>query len=372
MFRFKILYKDKKSRARIGKIITHRGVIETPVFMPVGTQATIKSLFPECLKELGYRIILCNTYHLYLRPGADLIKELGGLHKFMNWDRLILTDSGGFQVYSLSQFRKITEEGVIFKSHIDGSEHFFTPIIALEIQKKLGSDIIMPLDTCIPYPSSYEEAKKLTDITHKWAQISKEYWKRKNIETQVLFGIIQGGMFEDLRKYSTKFLIDLDFKGYAIGGLSVGEPLELRNDMIEISTVLLPEEKPRYLMGIGTPFDIVEAVLRGIDMFDCVLPTRHARRGVVFTTKGLLNLRNAIYKNDKNPIDETCECYTCQNFERAYLRHLFHSKELLVYSLLTLHNLFFYSKLIEKIKKHILKGTLYSFKKELEIYYNKN
>jgi queuine tRNA-ribosyltransferase len=370
MFKFKIVYKSQSTQARIGKIITHRGVIETPVFMPVGTQATVKSLFPEILKELGYKIILSNTYHLYLRPGAELIKELGGLHNFMHWDRHILTDSGGFQVYSLSQFRKITEEGVIFKSHLDGSEHFFTPIKSLEIQKKLGSDIVMVLDTCIPYPSSYEETKHLTELTHRWAVESKEYWERHPTEKQALFGIVQGGMFEELRKESAKFLVKLEFDGYAIGGLSVGEPFEIRNTMIEVNTALLPENKPRYLMGVGTPLDIVEAVIRGVDMFDCVLPTRNARRGSVFTSKGILNIRNAEFKKDERPLDEDCSCYTCRNFTRAYLRHLFHSKELLAYPLLTLHNLFYYAKLIEKIKKAIQKESLSTLKEELKQYYN--
>ncbi len=370
MFKFKISYKSQTTRARLGRIITHRGVIETPVFMPVGTQATVKSLFPEILKELGYRIILSNTYHLYLRPGADLISNLGGLHNFMQWERHILTDSGGFQVYSLAQFRKITEEGVIFKSHIDGSEHFFTPIKSLEVQKKLGSDIVMVLDTCIPYPCSYEETRHLTELTHRWAIESKKYWQRHPTETQALFGIVQGGMFEDLRKWSTEFLIELGFDGYAIGGLSVGEPFELRNTMIEVNTALLPEDKPRYLMGVGTPLDIVEAVIRGVDMFDCVLPTRNARRGTVFTSKGLLNIRNAEYKKDESPLDENCSCYTCRKFSRAYLRHLLHTKELLAYPLLTLHNLFYYAKLMEQIRKAILEDSLIELKKELEGYYN--
>ncbi len=366
MFKFKLFYKSKTTRARLGKIITHRGVIETPVFMPVGTQATIKSLFPDILKELGYRVILCNTYHLYLRPGADLIKELGGLHQFMKWERHILTDSGGFQVYSLAQFRKITEEGVIFKSHLDGSEHFFTPIKSLEVQKKLGSDIVMVLDTCIPYPATYEETKRLTELTHKWAEESRNYWNRHPTSTQALFGIIQGGMFEDLRSWSAEFLIGLDFDGYAIGGLSVGEPMELRNTMIELNTSMLPENKPRYLMGVGTPLDIIEAVIRGVDMFDCVLPTRNARRGSVFTSKGVLNIRNAEYKKDERPLDETCSCYTCRNFSRAYLRHLFHTKELLAYPLLTLHNLFYYGKLMKQIRRAILEEKLLSLREELE------
>jgi len=372
MFKFKIVYQSKNTKARIGKIITHRSVIETPVFMPVGTQATVKAMPPEIIAGLGYSIILSNTYHLYLRPGPEIIAELGGLHKFMNWKRLILTDSGGFQVYSLSQFRKITEEGILFKSHLDGSEHFFTPVKTLEIQKKLGSDIMMVLDTCIPYPSSYEETKYLTDLTHKWALESYEYKKRHFNNKQAIFGIIQGGMFEKLRKESAKFITSLEFEGYAVGGLSVGEPLEIRNEMIEISTDFMPYNKPRYLMGVGTPLDIVDAVIRGVDMFDCVLPTRNARRGTVFTSKGPLSIKISDFKSDSEPIDPDCNCYVCRNFSRAYLRHLFHSKELLVYHLLTLHNLFYYAKLMEIIKQAIKTESLRELRNNLVEYYHKN
>jgi len=372
MFKFQILYQSQRNQARIGTIITHRGVIETPVFMPVGTQGTIKTMPPEIVSSLGYDIILSNTYHLYLRPGPDIIQELGGIHKFMNWKKLILTDSGGFQVYSLSQFRKITEEGILFKSHIDGTEHFFSPIMVLEIQKKLGSDILMVLDTCIPYPLSYEETKNLTELTHKWAVESFEYWQRHKNEKQAVFGIIQGGMYEDLRRYSAKFITSLEFDGYAIGGLSVGEPLETRNQMIEISLEYMPYYKPRYVMGIGTPLDIIDAVIRGIDMFDCVLPTRNARRGTVFTSKGFLSIKNASFKSDSLPLDPECECYTCRNFSRGYLRHLFHAKELLVYFLLTLHNLFYYAKLMKHIKNAIKTETLENLREEIAQYYLKN
>ncbi|PMP67739.1 MAG: tRNA guanosine(34) transglycosylase Tgt [Thermodesulfobacterium geofontis] len=372
MFKFEVHYQSKKTQARIGTIVTHRGVIETPVFMPVGTQGTIKAMPPEVVNSLGYEIILSNTYHLYLRPGVDIIKELGGIHKFINWKKIILTDSGGFQVYSLSQFRKITEEGIIFKSHIDGTEHFFSPVTTMEIQKKLRSDIMMVLDTCIPYPLSYEETKNLTELTHKWAIESFEYWQRHKNEKQAVFGIIQGGMYEDLRKYSAKFVTSLEFDGYAIGGLSVGEPLELRNHMIEISIEYMPYNKPRYVMGIGTPLDIIDAVIRGIDMFDCVLPTRNARRGTVFTSKGLLSIKNANLKDDSSPLDPECECYTCRNYSRGYLRHLFHAKELLVYFLLTLHNLFYYAKLMRHIKEAIKNETLEIFREELAEYYFKN
>lgn len=372
MFKFKVLYQSKKNKARIGTIITHRGIIETPVFMPVGTQGTIKAMPPEIVSSLGYDIILSNTYHLYLRPGIDVIKKLGGIHKFINWKKIILTDSGGFQVYSLSQFRKITEEGIIFKSHIDGTEHFFSPIITMDVQKKLGSDIMMVLDTCIPYPLSYEETKYLTELTHKWAVESFEYWQRHKNEKQAVFGIIQGGMYEDLRKYSAKFITSLKFDGYAIGGLSVGEPLELRNRMIEISIEHIPYDKPIYVMGIGTPLDIIEGVLRGVDMFDCVLPTRNARRGTVFTSKGFLSIKNTDFKYDSSPLDPECECYTCRNYSRGYLRHLFHSKELLVYFLLTLHNLFYYAKLMKCIKNAIKNETLEDLRKEMAQYYLKH
>jgi queuine tRNA-ribosyltransferase len=372
MFNFQILYQSKKTSARIGRIVTQRGVVETPVFMPVGTQGTVKTMPPEIISSLGYNIILSNTYHLYLRPGPDVIQELGGLHKFMNWKRLILTDSGGFQVYSLSQFRKITEEGIIFKSHIDGTEHFFSPEIAMDIQKKLGSDIIMVLDTCIPYPLSYEETKNLTELTHNWAIRSLDYWQRHKNEKQAVFGIIQGGMYEKLREYSAKFITSLEFDGYAIGGLSVGEPLEVRNQMIEISVKYMPYDKPRYVMGIGTPLDIVDAVLRGVDMFDCVLPTRNARRGSVFTSEGILSIKNSSFKTDSLPLDPKCECYTCRNYSRGYLRHLFHAKELLVYFLLTLHNLFYYAKLMEHIKRAIKTESLEDFREEIAQYYSKD
>ncbi|MDN5379793.1 tRNA guanosine(34) transglycosylase Tgt [Thermodesulfobacterium sp.] len=372
MFKFHVLYESQITQARIGMLITHRGVVETPVFMPVGTQATIKAVPPEKIASLGYRIVLANTYHLYLRPGAEVIKNLGGLHRFMSWPRLILTDSGGFQVYSLSQFRTIKEEGILFKSHLDGSEHFITPVEALEIQTKLGSDIAMVLDTCIPYPLSYEETKTLTELTHRWALESFKYRQRHKNTKQAVFGIIQGGMFVDLRQKSASFITSLEFDGYAIGGLSVGEPLELRNEMIEVSTSFMPKYKPRYLMGVGTPVDIAEAVARGVDMFDCVLPTRNARRGSLFTSQGPLSIKSSRFKTDSEPIDPNCTCYTCRNFSRGYLRHLFHTKELLVYQLLTLHNLFYYAKLIEKIKQSIKQETLLNLIQELKELYLKN
>jgi len=371
MFKFKIIYSDKKTRARLGKLITPRGVVETPVFMPVGTLGSIKALIPEVVSSLGYKIILANTYHLYLRPGPEVIKKAGGLHSFMNWKGLILTDSGGFQVYSLASFRKILSEGILFRSHLDGSEHLLTPKKALDIQLKLNSDILMVLDTCIPYPSEKEETKKLTELTHRWAEESLSYWEACLRESKALFGIVQGGMYEDLRKESAKFIGGLPFQGYAIGGLSVGEPPELRNQMLEVAIDFLPEEAPHYLMGVGTPLDLIEAVIRGVDMFDCVLPTRNARRGSLFTSEGVIAIKNSRYKEDFSPLDPECDCYTCRNYTRAYLRHLFLSKELLVYSLLTLHNLTYYAKIVKNIKRAILEGTLLELRDRLYEKYHK-
>lgn len=371
MFKFKVEYQSKKFLSRIGKIITHRGVIETPLFMPVGTQATVKAMLPEIVQTLGYQAILCNTYHLYLRPGIEIIEKVGGIHKFMNWKRHIVTDSGGFQVYSLSQFCQIKEDGILFKSHLDGSEHLLTPLKVIKIQERLGSDILMVLDTCIPYPCSYEDSKFLTELTHLWAEKSLDYWRKNPKPKQALFSIVQGGMYKDLRKKSARFIASLESDGIAIGGLSVGESLELRNTMLEVTIEELPPNKPRYLMGVGTPLDLIEAILRGVDLFDCVLPTRNARRGSVFTSQGLISIKNAVYKENSSPLDPECECYVCQNYSKAYLRHLFQAKELLAFSLLTLHNLFYYAKLIEKIKKAILEETLDSLRAEIKEYYEK-
>lgn len=365
MFKFRIKYKDPSTKARIGEVITCRGVFETPVFMPVGTLATIKALFPEMVAGLGYPLILANTYHLYLRPGLEVIEKAGGLHTFMNWKGLILTDSGGFQVYSLAPFCEIKEEGIKFRSHLDGSIHFFTPSLAIETQLKLNSDILMVLDTCIPYPCNKEKAHELTELTHKWALQSHRFWEKNQKENKALFGIVQGSMYEDLRKKSAAYIAKIPFDGYALGGLSVGEPLELRNKMIEIAISELPEDKPRYLMGVGTPLDLIEAVIRGVDMFDCVLPTRNARRGTIFTSQGLLSIKNSTYKEDFTPLDPQCSCYTCRNYSKAYLRHLFLSKELLVYSLLTLHNLYFYGKIVKSIKKAIKNGTVEALRERL-------
>lgn len=370
MFKFKILYRDNQSLARLGIIITPRGVIPTPVFMPVGTQGSVKALLPELVAALGYKIILGNTYHLLLRPGPEVIERAGGLHKFMHWKGLILTDSGGFQVYSLSGYRKITDEGILFRSHLDGSEYFLTPEVALDVQLKLNSDILMVLDVCIPYPASREETAKLTELTHRWAERSLNYWKGKG-KGKALFGIIQGGMFEDLRKKSAQFIAGHPFDGLALGGLSVGEPMEIRNAMIEAAIPFLPEDKPCYLMGVGTPLDLVEAVIRGVDMFDCVLPTRNARRGSLFTSQGVISIKRSEYKEDFTPLDPECACYTCRNYTKAYLRHLFLSKELLAYTLLSLHNLTYYGRIMQEIREAIRRGTLFELRDKLRELYEK-
>lgn len=349
-FSFHIDHKDKTTAARKGTILTPHGAINTPAFMPVGTQATVKSLTPEDLVDLGAEVVLANTYHLYLRPGHERIKRLGGLHSFMNWNQPILTDSGGYQIYSLSSLRNIEEDGVSFQSHIDGSRHLISPERAIEIQEALGADIIMCFDECAPYPSTYEYTKKSMDLTTRWAE------RCKNAQTntdQALFGIVQGGMFPDLREHSARQLVDLDFPGYALGGLSVGEPKELMHQMVHHTVPCLPEEKPRYLMGVGTPQDILESVKRGVDLFDCVMPTRHARNGMLFTTFGSVVIKNAQYADDPSPIDPACTCYTCRNYSRAYLRHLFMAKEMLASRLNTIHNLAYYQSLMKGLRDAI-------------------
>ncbi|HHW56358.1 MAG TPA: tRNA guanosine(34) transglycosylase Tgt [Clostridia bacterium] len=360
--KYHLIKKDSRTKARLGILETPHGVIETPVFMPVGTQAAVKAMTPEELKEIRATIILSNTYHLYLRPGHKIIEKAGGLHKFMNWDRSILTDSGGFQVFSLSSLRKITEEGVEFRSHIDGSKHFFAPERVIEIQNSLGSDIIMSFDECAPYPADYDYVKKSMELTIKWAERGKR--AHKNTEKQALFGIVQGGTYEDLRKECTQRLVDMDFPGYSIGGLSVGEPKNVMYDIVDLTTEYLPEDKPRYLMGVGSPDDLIEGVIRGVDMFDCVLPTRIARNGTVFTSKGKLIVRDAPYAEDFSPLDEECDCYTCRNYSKAYIRHLFKANEILAARLATLHNLYFLIKLMEKIREAIKQDRLLEFKKE--------
>ena len=359
---YELIHKDKNTGARRGVIHTPHGDIQTPVFMPVGTQAPVKSMTPEELKEeVGAQIILSNTYHLYLRPGHELIKEAGGLHNFMRWDRPILTDSGGFQVFSLSALRKIKEEGVEFHSHLDGSKHVFTPESVMKTEEDLGADIIMAFDECCPYPSTYEYTKNSMERTTRWAKRCKEAHKTEN---QALFGIIQGGFFEDLRKKSVEDLIALDLPGYAIGGISVGEPKEEFLKMLYYTAPLMPKDKPRYLMGVGTPDYLIEAAMAGIDMCDCVLPTRLARHGTALTSKGKLVIRNQNFARDWNKLDDECDCYTCKNYTRAYLRHLIKTNEILGMRLLSLHNLRFLTKLMERVRIEIEHDNLLAFREE--------
>lgn len=348
-------------RARVGILKTKHGEVKTPVFMPVGTHGVVKAIIHRELKEIGIEMILANAYHLYLKPGDELIRDLGGIHKFSGWDRPILTDSGGYQIFSLANLRTVTDEGVVFRSHIDGSTHFLSPERVIEIQENIGADIIMCLDECIPYPSSYEKTKRSTQLTTDWARRSKSVERKKE---SLLFGIVQGGFYEELRLKSAHDLIDIGFDGYALGGLSVGEPKSLMWRMVDVVMDVLPKEKPRYLMGLGFPEDIVEGVKRGIDMFDCVIPTRLARNGNLFTWSGRINIKNAKYKRDEGPIDESCECYTCKTHSRAYLRHLVVSHELTSFYLNTIHNLFFYSSLMRRIREEIEKGTFTSFYEE--------
>lgn len=370
---FKVIKKDKNCQARVGKLTTNHGEINTPIFMPVGTQGTVKSMSPEELTDIKTEIILSNTYHLYLRPGVEIIKLAGGLHKFMHWNKPILTDSGGYQIYSLGAIRKITEEGVKFQSHIDGSYHMFTPEKAVEIQLTLGSDIIMVLDECPSYPCSYDIANEALERTTRWAkrcQIAYEEDKRENKGS--LFGIIQGSTYEDLRKKSIEQLKELNFPGYAIGGLSVGEPKVIIYEVLSFTVPLLPFDKPRYLMGLGPPEDILEAVEQGVDMFDCVMPTRHARTGTIFTNKGPLVVRNAKYAKDLQPLDEECNCYVCQNYSRAYIRHLINAGEILGYRLNTLHNLHFMLNFLQSIKMAIVKDNFIEFKQNFLAKYDPN
>jgi len=360
---YELLHTCKQTGARRGIIHTPHGDIQTPVFMPVGTQATVKSMSPEELKEeVGAQIILSNTYHLYLRPGHELVKEAGGLHTFMRWDRPILTDSGGFQVFSLGDLRKIQEEGVEFKSHLDGSKHFFSPEKVMEIEEALGADIIMAFDECVGYPATYAYTKQSMERTTRWAKRCKE--AHTTVEKQALFGIVQGGMYKDLREQSAKELVALDFPGYAVGGLSVGEPKDLMCDVLGFTTAFLPENKPRYLMGVGTPDYLIEAVLRGIDMCDCVLPTRIARNGTAMTWNGKVVVRNATYERDFTPLDPECDCYTCKNYTRAYIRHLVKTNEILGIRLLSIHNLKFLTKLMERVRIEIEKDNLGTFRTE--------
>ncbi len=345
-------------RARAGVIDTPHGQVNTPVFMPVGTKATVKAMSPEELEEVGSEIILGNTYHLYLRPGHDVIEEAGGLHKFMAWPRPILTDSGGFQVFSLSSLRELSDEGVVFRSHIDGSRHEFTPERSIEIQHSLGADIIMAFDDCAPYPCSEERAAEAVERTTRWAQRCWEkHLNAGRANRQALFGIVQGSVYPALRKKSTRDLLEIPFPGYAIGGLSVGEPKEDMLNILATVTPLLPQEKPRYLMGVGTPQDLIEGVARGIDMFDCVLPTRIARHGTVFTRDGQLVVRNATYARDWRPLDPECDCYVCRKYTRGYIRHLIKTNEILGMRLTTWHNLHHILDLAQQVREAILKGS---------------
>ncbi len=368
MLNTKILAWDKSSKARAGEFETDHGKVETPIFMPVGTQGTVKAVNQSYLeKDIKAQIVLSNTYHLYLRPGTEVLESAGGLHNFINWDKPILTDSGGYQVFSLSELRKIKSDGVEFRSHLDGSKHFFTPEKVIGIERSIGSDIMMVLDECTPYPCEYDYAQKSKKLTSDWAILNKEAFdKSKPLygHKQFLFGIIQGSVYKDLREESAKDLVKLDFDGYAIGGLAVGEPAETMYEMVDFTTDFMPEEKPRYLMGVGRPENILEAIERGIDMFDCVMPTRNARNSYLFTSKGVLSMRNAKYKDDFTTIDENCDCYTCKNYSKAYLRHLYIAKEILALELGSIHNLHFYLNLVKEARKKIIKGNFKDWKEK--------
>jgi queuine tRNA-ribosyltransferase len=360
-FSFEVLKQDARSGARLGKIATAHGEVSTPVFMPVGTQGSVKALMPETLKEMGAGMILSNTYHLYLRPGHQLVRDLGGLHRFMHWEGPILTDSGGFQVFSLGALRKITPEGVLFQSHIDGSRHFLSPELAVSIQEALGSDIMMCLDDCTPYPATHREAEDSLALTLQWASRSRV---ARQSPDQALFGIVQGGMHLDLRKNAIEALAAMGFDGYALGGVSVGEPKDSMMAVVAEMTPLLPCHRPRYLMGVGTPGDIVRCVGYGIDMFDCVMPTRSARNGLLFTNHEKVVIKHARYRDDPLPIDSLCDCYTCKNYSRAYLRHLFMANEILAMVLNTIHNVRHYLALMERIREAIRAERFTAFQED--------
>lgn len=360
--RYELIKKCKQTGARLGIVHTPHGSFETPAFMPVGTQATVKTMAPEEIKAMGANIILSNTYHLWLRPGHELIKEAGGLHKFMNWDGAILTDSGGFQVFSLSDMRKITEEGVHFRNHLNGSKMFLSPEKAMEIQNALGSDIMMAFDECPPFPATFEYMKASVERTTRWAERCLKAHAR--LDEQGLFGIIQGGEFEELRKQSARDLVAMDFPGYAIGGLSVGEPKPIMNRMLEYTTPLMPENKPRYLMGVGSPDSLIDGSIRGIDMFDCVLPTRIARNGTCMTSQGRVVVKNAKFAKDFTPIDPECDCYTCKNYTKAYIRHLIKADETFGIRLTSTHNLHFLQNLMRQVREAIREDRLGDFREE--------
>ena len=356
---FKLIQICPDSKARTGELVTPHGVVPTPVFLPVGSQGAVKTLTPEEVKALGIVMVLANTYHLYLRPGIAVIEGMGGLHKFMAWDRAILTDSGGYQIFSLASLRRVSDEGVLFRSHIDGSEHFITPELIVQFQESLGADIIMVLDECPAYDDSFEKVQTAMARTHQWAERCQKSQKRGD---QALYAIIQGGVFPQLRRRSAEYLTSLGFSGYAIGGLSLGEPKKVTLAITEQTVALLPPDKPRYLMGVGSPEDIIEGVARGIDIFDSALPTRVDRNGAFFTPLGRVNIENAAYSQMEQPVVPDCNCYTCRNFSAAYLHHLFSSGELLAYRLATIHNLSFISDLMSQIKSAILNGTFSAFK----------
>ncbi len=362
---FHVIAEDKRTRARAGILRTAHGVVETPVFMPVGTQATVKALTQEMLEEMGAQILLANTYHLFLRPGEQVIRELGGLHRFMAWERAILTDSGGYQIMSLAPLRTVREEGVYFRSHLDGSEHLLTPERAIEIQMALGSDILMVLDECLPHPAERAEVERAVRLTTAWARRSKTRFEQMREQgpgmPAALFGIVQGGLYADLRRRSLQELLEIGFDGYALGGLSVGEEKSATFEMVAYLAELLPRERPRYLMGMGTPADLIQSVRQGVDMFDCVLPTRNARNGQVFTSRGPLNIKNAAYARDPRPLDEDCRCRVCRRYARAYIRHLYGSGEILAAILCTYHNVHFYLDTMRKIRQAIALGNFAEF-----------
>ena len=358
---FRWLKTCPNTQARLGELTTRHGVVTTPVFLPVASQGTVKTLTPEEVKDIGFDMVLANTYHLYLRPGIPVIEKVGGLHRFMAWDRAILTDSGGYQIFSLAALRQVSDDGILFRSHIDGSEHLITPELAIQFQETLGADVIMVLDECPPHDSGFEKVQAAMNRTHRWAERCQKAHQRSD---QALYAIVQGGVFSELRRQSAEYLISLDFAGYAIGGLSLGETKKTTLGIIEETVAYLPENKPRYLMGMGSPEDIVEGIARGIDVFDCALPTRVARNGALFTHQGRVNIRNAAYHQEVGPVDPDCDCYTCRTFSAAYLHHLFNSQELLAYRLATIHNLTFMSRLVQKVKGAIRDGTFKSFRDE--------
>ncbi|MBD3917786.1 tRNA guanosine(34) transglycosylase Tgt [Paenibacillus sp. PR3] len=368
--KYELIKVCKQSGARLGRVHTPHGVIETPTFMPVGTQATVKTMSPEELKSMDAQIILSNTYHLFIRPGHEIVRQAGGLHKFMNWDRPILTDSGGFQVFSLANMRKITEEGVTFRSHLNGDKLFISPEVAMEIQNALGPDIMMAFDECPPYPADYEYVKNSLERTTRWAERCLKAHARP--QDQALFAIIQGGMYADLRKQSAEQLTAMDFPGYAIGGLSVGESKPLMYEMLDVTVPLMPANKPRYLMGVGSPDALLEGSIRGIDMFDCVLPTRIARNGTTMTSEGRLVIRNAKFADDFGPLDPNCDCYTCRNYSRAYIRHLIKADETFGIRLTTYHNLHFLIQLMKDVRQAIMDDRLLDFRDEFFAKYGLN